>query len=224
MAGYLRSYLAEVIGTFALILIGAGSIMANAYTHGAIGVTGIALAHGLTIMAMAYTFGGVSGGHFNPAVTAAMLVTRRMGPTKGLFYVISQLLGAALAGLLLLAIYKESPWIQNAPFLGACDLGRVSFRAGTLIEFVLTFFLVTVIFATAVEGSAGNCAPIAIGLTITAGILWAGPLTGAAINPARAFGPAIATGHWANHPVYWIGPIAGGVVAGLLHDYFFKSK
>jgi MIP family channel proteins len=225
MAGYLRSYLAEAIGTFALILVGAGSILADAKTHGAIGVTGIAFAHGLTIMAMAYAFGRVSGGHFNPAVTSAMLATRRIGPAKGIFYIVSQLLGAALAGLLLLAIYRGSPWVSAPPYLGACDLSQVSFRAGFVIEAVLTFFLVFVIFTTAVdERGPAATAPIAIGLTITLGILWAGPLTGAAINPARAFGPAVASGHWANHLVYWLGPLLGGSIAGLLYEYLFLGK
>src|SRR5438552_4786874 len=115
MAGYLRSYLAELIGTFALILVGAGSIMVNAYTHGGVGLLGIAFAHGLTIMAMAYAFGRASGGHFNPAVTGAMLVTRRISPGKGVFYIASQLLGASLAALFLLLIYRASPWVDNAP-------------------------------------------------------------------------------------------------------------
>jgi MIP family channel proteins len=226
MAGYMRSYLAELIGTFALILVGGGSIVANQVSHGGLGVTGIAFAHGLTIMAMAYAFGAISGGHFNPAVTTAMLVNRRIGPAKGVVYIVSQLLGAALAGLLLRAIYHGSPWVSASPFLGACDLdANVSFHTGVIIEAVLTFFLITVIYATAVDSrGSGITAPIAIGLTITLGILWAGPLTGAAINPARAFGPAVATGHWANHLVYWVGPLAGGTIAGLLYEYLFLQK
>ncbi|MBI3551368.1 MAG: aquaporin [Elusimicrobia bacterium] len=226
MSGNFKSYAAETIGTFALIFIGAGSVCMDVITGGKVGITGIAFAHGLTIMAMAYTYGAVSGGHFNPAVTAAMLVGKRIDGITGLFYVISQLLGAALAGLALRAILHNHPQLATgAPFLGACDLNGVGFRAGTFVEAIATFFLVSTIYATAVDKrGAAATAPIAIGMTITMCIFATGPLTGAALNPARAFGPAVATGHWANAFVYWIGPIAGGVAAALLQENLFLEK
>lgn len=226
MTGSLKSYAAEIIGTFALIFAGAGSICMDALTGGHVGLLGIALAHGLTIMVMAYTYGPISGGHFNPAVTVAMLVSRRIGPIQGIFYIVSQLLGAALAGIFLKASLHNFPQlVAGPPFLGACDLSGVGFKAGTLLEAVTTFFLVSTIYATAVDprGHAAT-APIAIGLTITMCILVAGPLTGAALNPARAFGPAVATGHWANAFVYWIGPVIGGAVAALLYENLFLQR
>jgi len=222
----LKSYLAEMIGTFALILVGAGSVCMESFTGGRVGLTGIALAHGLTIMAMAYTYGPVSGGHFNPAVTFAMLVTRRINALKAIFYIVSQLLGAALAGVCLKTVLQSRPDLSLLPpYLGVCDLSNVSFQAGTLLEAIGTFFLVATVYATAVDprGSAST-APLAIGLTITLDILAFGPLTGGAVNPARAFGPAVATGHWANGFVYWIGPLIGGAAAGLLYENLFLEK
>lgn len=226
MTGTLRSYAAELIGTFALIFVGAGSICMDVITGGKVGLTGIALAHGLTIMVMAYTYGPVSGGHFNPAVTAAMLASRRIDPIKAVFYIASQLVGAALAGIFLERMLHNYPDIASqAPFLGACDLANLGFKAGTLLEAVGTFFLVSTIFATAVDprGSAAT-APIAIGLTISLSVLAFGPLTGAALNPARAFGPAIATGHWSNWFVYWIGPLIGALAASLLYEHLFVER
>lgn len=223
MTGNLKSYTAEFIGTFALIFVGAGSICMDALTGGKVGLTGIALAHGLTIMSMAYAYGAVSGGHFNPAVTIAMLINRRIEAIKGVFYIASQLLGAALAGLFLNTILHNYPELSaSSPFLGACDLSGVGFKGGTLLEAVTTFFLVSAIYGSAVDKrGSGSTAPIAIGLTITLSILATGPLTGAALNPARAFGPAVATGHWANHFVYWIGPVAGAAAASLLYENLF---
>jgi len=212
-----------MIGTFALIFAGAGSICMDALTGGKVGLVGIALAHGLAIMVMAYTYGAASGGHFNPAVTAAMFLNRRIRAVQGVFYVACQLLGAALAALLLEAVLHNHPELaRSAPYLGSCDLSGIGFKAGTLLEAVATFFLVSAIYATAIDprGFAGT-APIAIGLTITLDILAIGPLTGAAMNPARAFGPSLLSGHWANWYVYWIGPLAGGGAASLLHEKLF---
>ncbi len=225
MGSPFRAYLAEAIGAFALTLIGAGSICMDVATGGKVGLTGIALAHGLVIMTMAASLGHVSGGHFNPAVSFAMLVTRRQAPVQTALYVAAQLVGAALGGLLLARFVHNYQFAGNPPFLGACDLGNVGARAGVAIEAVLTFFLVLVIFGTAVDAKgAGTIAPIAIGLTVTLDILMGGPLTGAAMNPSRAFGPAIASGHWQNHFVYWLGPLLGGAGAGLLYDRFLMVK
>ncbi len=219
------AFAAEFIGTFALIFVGAGSICMEIMT-GKVGVTGIALAHGLTIMAMAYAFGSASGGHFNPAVTAAMVSQRRLDPTRGVLYVASQLLGAAVAGLTLRAVLHGRPELfSGPPFLGACDLSGVGFKAATLLEAITTFLLVSTIYGTAVDPRGARAtAPIAIGMTITLSILATGPLTGAALNPARAFGPALATGHWANWYVYWVGPLAGALAAAALYESMFLEK
>lgn len=230
MAGNLRAFFAEMTGTFALIFIGAGavcmeSVTASGVAGGKLGLTGIALAHGLAIMVMVAALGHVSGGHFNPAVTAGMFVTRRIDAIRAVGYVLSQLLGATLAALLLLKLTHNFDLAHNAPFLGACDLDGIGFKGGAAIEAVITFLLVTVIFGTAVdENGKTPIAPIAIGLTIAADIFVAGPLTGAAINPARAFGPAVATGHWQNHLVYWVGPLIGAVAAALVYENFIMKK
>jgi len=208
-----QKLIAEFIGTFALIFFGAGSICTDQYLHGAsgLGLLGIALAHGLAIAIMVSALGHISGGHFNPAVT--------------ILYWAAQLAGATAAALVLKAVVPEETW--RAVALGTPELARDFPRwAGMALEAVTTFFLVLVVFATAVDekGAFRSIAGFAIGLTISLGILVAGPLTGAALNPARAFGPALSATHWANHGVYWVGPLGGGFVAGLLYDSLYLKK
>jgi len=216
-------YVAEFIGTFALILIGAGSVCADALSGGRLGITGIALAHGLTILAMVYAFGHISGGHFNPAVTIPMALTKRIDPGKALGYLGAQLGGAAFAGWLLSVFFPQL--VQVPPYLGACDLTQMTVLSGVILEAILTFLLVSVIWGMAVDPrSPKPPAGIAIGFTVTLGILMGGYSTGAALNPARAFGPALASGHWAHHLVYWIGPLMGGSLAGVLYETLFLQK
>ena len=220
----MSKYVAEFIGTFALILIGAGAVCVNGLTGGSVGLVGIALAHGLTIMTMVYALGHVSGGHFNPAVTTAMAVTRRIETKDAVAYIVAQLAGASTAAFLLSYWF---PRASGAPIaLGACALmSGISPTAGILLEGVLTFFLVTVIWGVAVDARGAKPAVgLAIGLTITLDILMGGPVTGAAMNPARAFGPALISGSWVNHVVYWIGPILGGILAALLYDGMFLKE
>ena len=222
-----QKLVAEFIGTFALIFFGAGSICADQYLHGAggAGLLGIALAHGLAIGIMVSALGHVSGGHFNPAVTIGFWVTKRINTLDVIGYWAAQLVGAIAAAYLLKAIVPDDAW--RAVALGTPALAR-DFRVldGMILEGVMTFFLVLVVFATAVDekGAWRAISGFGIGLTITMGILTGGPLTGAALNPARAFGPALASAHWANHGVYWVGPLAGGFVAGLLYDSVFLKK
>ena len=222
-----QKLMAEFIGTFALIFFGAGSICADQYLHGAggAGLLGIALAHGLAIGIMVSALGHVSGGHFNPAVTIGFWVTKRINTLDVVGYWAAQLVGAIAAAYLLKAIVPDDAW--RAVALGTPALAR-DFRVldGMILEGVMTFFLVLVVFATAVDekGAWRAISGFGIGLTITMGILTGGPLTGAALNPARAFGPALASAHWANHGVYWVGPLAGGFVAGLLYDSVFLKK
>ncbi|MBI4170069.1 MAG: MIP family channel protein [Candidatus Aenigmarchaeota archaeon] len=213
----IRPYLAEAIATFALVFIGAGAILAGN------DLVGVALAHGLVLMAMIYAIAHVSGAHINPAVTISMLVTRNIGAAKAVLYIISQLIGAGVAGFFLKAIFTGAPASLN---LGATALGSgVSFGTGILVEAILTFFLVFVIFGAAVDKRApAGFYGLAIGLVLTLDILTGGPLTGAAMNPARAFGPALAAGFWANHLVYWIGPIVGGIVAALIYNGLLLEK
>jgi MIP family channel proteins len=211
----LKQCVAELIGTFALIFVGVGAIDANP------GLLGIALAHGLTIAVMVSATAGISGGHLNPAVTFGLLVGRQIGTRKAIAYCISQLLGAVVAGILLVNLLGNAVHSgAEAVAAGTPDLGGISAVKGTLIEAVLTFFLVFVVYGTAVDPRAPKIGGLAIGLTVALDILFGGPLTGAAMNPARTFGPAVASAHWNNHLVYWIGPLAGGAVAGLIYGRF----
>ena len=215
---------AEFIGTFALIFIGAGSICLDAFTGGGVGLVGIAFAHGLAIAVMVSASLHVSGGHFNPSVTISMLSTGKIGPVLGIVYIVSQLLGAASAALALKGLFPASAW--QAVNLGTPALAEgVSLWAGIGIEFVLTFFLVYVIWGTAVDKRGpAQVAGLAIGLTIVLDILAGGGLTGAAMNPARAFGPALAGGFWSGQLVYWVGPILGGLVAGFIYNGFMLKN
>jgi len=215
---------AEFIGTFALIFFGVGAICTEQFLHGAggVGLFGIAIAHGLAIAIMVSALGHISGGHFNPAVTIGFWVTKRLNTLDVVLYWAAQLAGAIAAAFLLKAIIPEDTW--RAVALGTPDLARDFSRlSGMILEAVTTFFLVLTVFATAVDekGAFRSIAGFGIGLSISLGILVAGPFTGGALNPARAFGPALAATHWANHGVYWVGPLAGGFVAGLLYDSLY---
>jgi len=167
----------------------------------------------------------ISGAHFNPAVTGALWVTKKIGTMQAAGYWIAQLAGAAAAAYLVTLIFPPEVWRHvslGTPFL-AVDLTPT---LGMLIEAVLTFLLVFVFFGVATDKNSGfnNLAPFAIGLTVTLDILACGVLTGAAINPARAFGPALAAHAWANHAVYWVGPLAGGIAGGFLYDTLLMKK
>jgi len=215
---YAMPLIAELIGTFVFVFIGAGSIITNTLTHGAIGLVGIALAHGLALAIVITIFAATSGGHINPAVTIGFMITRRIAPLLGILYIVAQLVGATLAGLLLRAIYPQA--IGLAAQLGTPNLAPgVSFGTGVLVEAVLTFFLLLAVFGTAVDPRAPKIGGFGIGLTVLADILVGGALTGAAMNPAIAFGPALAGGFWQNDLVYWIGPIIGAVIAALIYEY-----
>lgn len=225
-----QKLVAEFIGTFALIFFGAGSICADQYLRSSsngqigLGLLGIALAHGLAIGIMVSALGHISGGHFNPAITIGFWVTRKISTFGMITYWIAQLAGGVVAAYLLrlLPVDVWGPVQLGTPEL-ASGITRMN---GIIFEAIMTFFLVFVVFATAVDekGAFNKIAGFAIGLSITMGALFGGPFTGAALNPARAFGPALAANHWANHGVYWIGPLIGGIVAGWIYDTLFLSK
>jgi MIP family channel proteins len=218
-----KSALAELIGTFTLIFIGAGSVMADALSGGKLGLTGIGLAHGLAIATMVSATGHISGGHLNPAVTAAFMATGRMSASNGVTYVVAQLLGASLAAFFLTASFPEA--IRTATMLGTPALGTgITAGAGIIVEAVLTFFLVLVVFGTAVDGRGPKVGGLFIGLVIAMDIMAGGPLTGGAMNPARAFGPALFSGMWGSHAVYWIGPLLGGLLAGWVYHSVFRPS
>lgn len=217
-----RKLVAEAIGVFALVFVGAGAIVV-ASGNANIGLLEIAFAHGLTIAVMITALGHISGGHFNPAVTVGFWVTRRMGTGLAIGYVVAQLLGGVLGAVALTVLFPEG--LRNASDLGTPALGpSIEFMGAIGIEVVLTFFLVLVIFGSAVDRRSPNLGGFAIGLTITLDILVAGPLTGAVMNPARAFGPALLSGEWVDQAVWWIGPLIGGVIAAVLYHYMFSEE
>src|SRR5208337_3748788 len=176
----------------------------------------IALAQGLTMAIMVSALGHISGGHFNPAITIGFWVTKRLSTLDTLAYWGAQLLGAVAAAYLLKVIIPDETWRNLA--LGTPELMRdFPTWSALALEAVTTFFLVLVVFATAVDerGAFHAIGGFGIGLTITLGMLVAGPFTGGALSPARAFGPALASHHWLNQGIYWVGPLGGGFVAGL---------
>lgn len=231
---WIRPLIAEFIGPFALVFIGAGAIL-TAGTQG-FGDGGtlvmVALAHGLAIGLMVAAAGHISGGHYNPAVTIALFVGGKIGVIKSVAYIIVQLLGAAVAALLLQEIFDKSlvdlkstiPAV-NYGGQGDADALIIGKQNAFLLEVVATFFLVYVIHGVAVDSRGAHAiAPLAIGLTITMDILMAGPLTGAAMNPARHFGPALVEGEWKDTWLYWVAPIIGGVLASIVHNYIFIPR
>ena len=210
---YLRRGVAEFVGTFALIFVGGGAVIDG-------NIVAAALANGLVIAVMVSAVGHISGGHFNPAVTLGFLVTKRISAALAVFYWLVQFGGAALAALLLKWVLPTNPNLHlGAPGLGA----SVSAGQGVAIEAILTFFLVWVVFATAVDprGTFKQIAGLAIGLTIVLDVLMGGNLTGGAMNPARAFGPQLAANAWSDGWVWYIGPLAGGAIAAVVYDWLF---
>jgi aquaporin TIP len=207
--------IAEAIGTFALIFIGVGAI------HAAPGnLVAIALAHGLTIAVMVSATGHISGGHLNPAVTFGVFIGGKIGRNDALRYWGAQLLGAAAAGFVCLGIFDRGIVIDGTPQLG----GSVGPMKGIVVEAILTFFLVFVVFGTGIDARGPRIGGLAIGLTVALDIFFGGPLTGAAMNPARTFGPALAVSFWQAHYVYWIGPLIGGALAALVYRMFMVRK
>src|SRR5436190_18588053 len=231
----LRRGFAEFIGAFTLIFAGAGATLAitKALTpaltsapavdvYGGLTLVGIALANGLAIAVMVSAVGHISGGHFNPAITLGFLVTRRIAPSLAVVYWSMQFAGAAAAAALLRWFYPETA--RRLTHLGAPGLtSGVSVWQGLVIEIVLTFFLVWVVFATAADpgGAFKSIAGLAIGLTITVDVLMGGPMTGAAMNPARAFGPELLSRHWTDAWVWYVGPFVGGALAALIYDTLY---
>ncbi len=219
---------AEFLGTFALVFFGEGAACATQYIHGSLDVNLliVALAHGLAIAAFFAALSGVSGAHFNPAVTIGYWATKRLNTLDAVLYWAAQIGGAIAAAYLLRAMLPEEAWRNVA--LGTPQLVRDFPKwASMSLEALATFFVVFVFFATTHDdrNASSTKSAAAIGATYALGILVAMPFTGGALNPARAIGPWLATGaHLANQGVYWVGPLAGGFLAGLLYDALFLSK
>jgi aquaporin TIP len=215
----MRDGVAEFIGTFMLIFVGAGSVtILGQNPPAAVNVVVAALAHGLILAAIVATYGHISGAHVNPAITLALLVGRQINVTRAVIYWIAQFLGGIVAAYVLRFIFP-----------GVTNLGQTVPAAGIsgiqviVIEGLLTFFLASTVYQTAVYGKLGNVAGIAIGFTLGASILFGGPLTGASLNPARTVGPAIASGDFNAIIFYLIGIFGGGAVAGLVHTTLFPN-
>ena len=207
----IRAELAELVGTFTLVFIGAG---AGALAVG--GLVGVALAHALALVVIVYAWGSISGAHVNPAVTLGLALAGRFPWIGAVRYWIAQLLGAAAAGFLLRAL------IGTEGNLGmTLPAPSVSTWQAIVVEAVLTFFLVTAVFGSAVANRGGNAVGLAIGLVLGMDILMGGPLTGGSMNPARSFGPALAMGDFTDLYVYFVGPAIGGAVGALFYDRVF---
>jgi aquaporin Z len=218
-----RKLFVEFLGTCIFIFIGAGAIITNQFSNGAVGLVGIAIAHGVMLSVVISAFGGISGGHFNPAVTFGVMVSRRISVVLGLQYMAAQLIGGVLAGLLLHVVFPSE--LCATVHLGTPAVASgVSLGTAMLIEAILTFALVTSVFGTAIDPRAPKIGGFGIGLTVLVDILVGGPFTGAAMNPARAFGPGLVAGFWENHWVYWVGPLLGGGLAGFVYEYLIMEK
>ena len=224
---YMRAYVAEFLGTMLFVLIGTGAaIIVLTGGFNAAALTAIAVAHGLGIAVMVYMTAKISGGHINPAVTFAMIVTQRIKPAPGFVYIIAQLLGGVVAtSLLYLALNNDVGNISN---FGAHGINRdiVDGDGGALlIEMILTAVLVMVIFSVAVaKDNWGNVAPLIIGLTVMAIHFVAVGMTGASVNPARTFGPALISNSFDSFWVYIIGPALGALIGGLLYQFVFLQR
>src|SRR5687767_14587190 len=226
MATTLRVLAAEALGTFFLCFAGIAAIVSTAPPiNSGGGLVAIALAHGLALSIAVNNFGGISGAHFNPAVTFGMLVTGRIRPALASLYVVAQLLGATLGAMICRNVFPAEA--VSATMLGI-PLPASWAGIGTVlcVEFVLTFLLVTSIFGTAVDerGKTVKIGGFGIGLTVAFDILAGGLITGASMNPARSFGPALVMGHWQWHWLYWVAPVLGACAAALFyHGFLLKS-
>jgi MIP family channel proteins len=215
---------AEAVGTFLFVFVAAGSVVLTTHSgESGPGLVGVALAHGLVLAVLVSAFGAISGGHFNPAVTVAVRLAGRIEWSRAVMYVVAQLLGAVAAGLMLRAVLPESSW--GPTNIGTPALGEgIGIGGGTAIEAVLTVVLVLAVFGTAIDMRAPKLGGMAIGLAVAADILMGGPLTGAAMNPARWFGPAVAAGAFEDWYVWWVGPLLGAIVAAVLYRYVFEGE
>jgi MIP family channel proteins len=217
MPSLTRRLVAEFIGTFGFVFFGCGAVVANAYPGSGIGVPSIALVHGIALAVLVTATMAISGGLLNPALTVGLFVARRLDAKSTIGYIVVQCLGAILGALALKLLFPlgiarlvsyGTPMIANT----------ITLPQAIAIEAILTFFLMSAVFGTATLANAPRVGGFAIGLTVYACVIVAAQLTGPAVNPARAFGPAVVSGVWVGHIAYWIGQIVGAVVAALLWD------
>jgi len=206
-------YLAEGLGTFALVFAGPGAAAVDVASGGAVGAVGVGISFGLIVMAMIFALGHISGCHINPAITIAMAARRRITLPRAAGYIVCQLAGAVLAGLAIVAILgSETDAGASVPRIGGTDAALWS-------ELILTSFLALVVFAVATDSRAqGTMAAIAVGGYVGFAATGWGSVANASMNPARSFGPAVAANVWDSHWVYWVGPIVGAVLAAFVYE------
>jgi aquaporin NIP len=212
--GLLRRATAEALGTFALVFAGCGAIVTNAERAGALGSVGVSLVFGLVILAAIAAFGHLSGAHFNPAVTGSFFLTRHLPGRDAIAYVVAQLAGATVGALLLWLVWPGKP----------ADLGAtvptIAVGRAVIVEMTMTAMLMAVILSVATDTrAAGAPAAIAIGATIARDALFGGPLTGASMNPARSFAPALVSGQWRDFWVYLAGPLLGAPLGAFAYQF-----
>jgi aquaporin TIP len=219
-----RRLVAEALGTFGLVFVGAAVVVVNGgFPNSGIGLLGIALAHAVVLSVMVSATMTISGGHLNPAVTLGLLVARRIDLASAVAYIVTQLAAACVAAFLVKLLLP--PAAVRGALLGVPVIAsNVTLGQAIAIEATLTFFLVSAVFGTAVSPDAPRVAGFGIGLVLLFDILVGGPLTGAAMNPARAFGPAVVSGQWLGHIVYWAGPLLGAIVGALLWETLLLPK
>lgn len=213
----------EALGTFFFVFLGAGAVIAAHFAGlGALSLLVIAIANGIGLALAISLAMNISGGHINPAVTIAAWINKKISSGDAVVYIIAQVVGATIAGFLLVSVYPAASGI--AVNYGAPSLGpTTTIMQGIILETIMTFFLVTAVFLTAVDRRAPKIAGFGVGLTVVLDVLVGGPFTGAAMNPARAIGPMIASGFLSNWYVYWIGPILGAVIAALVYKYLIAE-
>jgi len=209
----LRRGVAEFVGAFTLIFIGGGAGIVSGQD-----IVAVALANGLAIGIMVSNLGHISGGHFNPAITLGFLATRRITLPLAVVYWVSQFAGALVAAAILRGLFAHDLFLGSVPHAAAFGAGK-----GFVVEIILTMFLVIAVFANAVDpgGAFKSIAGLGIGLTITIDVLMGGPLTGAAMNPARAFGPQLVFNSWSDGWIYYVGPVIGAVVAAVGYEWLY---
>ncbi len=218
-----RRFVAELIGTFTLVFFGCAAVISNAYPGANFGLLGIAWVHAVALAIGVTMAMNISGGHLNPAVSAGLLVARRIDLRTFGVHLAAQVAAAALAAVLLKAFFPHS--LASVVNYGIASLNiNVSFAQGLALEALLTFFLMSAVYGTVVAPTAPRVGGFGVGLSLFFLIMMGGPLTGAAMNPARALTPAIASGVWQAQLLYWIGPILGAIAASLVWEFFLIDK
>uniref|UniRef100_A0A0B7ARK2 Aquaporin n=1 Tax=Arion vulgaris TaxID=1028688 RepID=A0A0B7ARK2_9EUPU len=221
---FFRSTIAEVVGTAMLVIVGCGSVLTLNFGPGA-ETMAVAFSFGLALAMIIWLFGHISGAHVNPCVSIGFMVTGHVSVLKAGIYVVAQVIGGIIGAGLLKAVIPDQ--LQVNQTLGSTTLGaNVTIWQGVIIEIIATFCLVMTVFASCdrLRTDHSGSIALAIGFCVTAMITWMGTLTGGSMNPARSLGPAIFSGTWKNHWIYWVAPIVGGTIAALMYEHVFAEQ